>query len=56
MSSIDASNFEFLGTMAGNQAYLKGNDNKQTYCRVYEPFGAGQSHEEIFIYYFHSKP
>lgn len=27
------------GTMAGNQAYLQGNDHGQTYARVYESFG-----------------
>ncbi len=31
--------FEFLVTMAGNPTYLKGNDGKSTYARVYEPFG-----------------
>lgn len=30
---------EFLGTMAGNQHYLIGNDNQLTYGRVYKPFG-----------------
>lgn len=35
--------FEFLGTMAGDQIFLKGNNNKLTYARTYQSFG-GSNH------------
>lgn len=31
--------FKFLGTMAGDQGYLKGNNDKPTYARTYHSFG-----------------
>jgi hypothetical protein len=37
MSLINS--FDFLGTMAGNQTFLIGSNEKVTYARKYEPFG-----------------